>query len=299
MKQANYEVSQISLIGDRSLNQDRGTFVEARDCLLLALADGMGGHPKGEVAAQLLMNICEKSFCEARKPIADPKQFLSHILYQTHEEIMAFGQQQSPPIKPRTTAVIALIQDGQVYFAHCGDSRFYLFRDGAVHTRTRDHSYVEFLHQQGAISAAACEDHPYRNYVTRCLGGTDNSIEVSSGSPISLQPNDALLLCSDGLWGALGDDLLARALANTDSTLQEILAKLTHTAATTAYPESDNVTAVAMRWLKPHKHPKTPPASHKETTPPASGGDDELSKAINDLQELIDIYDTNNTQEKK
>jgi serine/threonine protein phosphatase PrpC len=297
MKQGQYEVSQTTLIGDRSLNQDRCTCVEAKESLLLALADGMGGHPKGEVAAQTLIETCEDAFSKARKPLVDPEQFLSHILYQAHEEIIAFGQRQSPPIKPRTTAVIALIQGGQVYFAHCGDSRFYLFRNGEVYTRTRDHSYVEFLHQQGAISATACEDHPYRNYVTRCLGGSDNSIEVSSGSPIPLQTNDVLLLCSDGLWGALSDDLLARTLATSSTSLKEITGNLTQTAASTAYPESDNVTAVAVRWLQ-GKPNKTQSAPKKKTTP-SDKGDDELTQAINDLQDLIDLYDPNSNQEKK
>ena len=300
MKRMSYETGCISLIGDRPLNQDRSTLVESKESIFLALADGMGGHPRGEAAAQILIDICENAFSKVRKPISDPDKFLAHILHKAHTDIIAFGTKQSPPGKPCTTAVLALIQENRVYFAHCGDSRFYLFRDGQALTRTLDHSYVELLHQQGSLSAAACENHPYRNYVTRCLGGRENSIEVAAGIPIPLQANDTLLLCSDGLWGTLGDDLLTTALS-TPAPVDKALAKLAHTATSAAHPESDNVTAVAVRWIEGASSglTKEPPPRKSSTLPPSEGNDDELTQAINDLQELIDIYDTNPNQEKK
>lgn len=300
MRRIRYEAGRISLIGDRPLNQDRSALIESKESILMVLADGMGGHPRGEAAAQILIDICEAAFSKARKPISEPDKFLSRILHKAHSDIIAFGSRQSPPIKPRTTAVIALIQENRVYFAHCGDSRFYLFRDGRALARTLDHSYVELLRQQGSITAAACEKHPYRNYVTRCLGGKRDSIEVTAGTPILLQPNDTLLLCSDGLWGALNDDLLGTALS-TPAPLDDALAKLAHSATSAAHPESDNVTAIAIRWIEgAATGPKEEPTSGKSTpSSPSEGDDSELTQAINDLQALIDIYDTNPDQEKK
>ena len=298
MRRITYETSRISLIGNRPLNQDRSALVESKESILLALADGMGGHPKGEAAAQILVDICEEAFSKARKPISDPDGFLTRVLHQAHSDIITFGTSQSPPIKPRTTAVIALIQENRVHFAHCGDSRFYLFRDSRLLTRTLDHSYVESLRQQGAITADACENHPHRNYVTRCLGGKKSSLEVATGTPIPLRPNDTLLLCSDGLWGALGDDLLTTSLS-APGPLEKTLVKLAHAATSAAHPESDNVTAVALHWVEgtTSSPTKEPPAEKRSAA--TQSEDDELTQAINDLQELIDIYDTNPDQEKK
>lgn len=300
MRRLRYETGRISLIGDRPLNQDRSTLIESTEGVFLALADGMGGHPRGEAAAQILVQICETAYSTARKPIPDPDKFLAQIMHKAHSNIITFGARQTPAIKPRTTAVLALIQDSRVYFAHCGDSRFYLFRDGQVHTCTRDHSYVELLRQQGTLSPGASEKHPYRNYVTRCLGGQKDAIEVTTGTPIPLQPNDTLLLCSDGLWGSLSNELLAVGLSS-PAPLDKTLANLAHSATSAAHPGSDNVTAVAIRWLEDTTpdQTKSPPTGKHSTSSPSGGDDDELTQAINDLQALIDIYDTDPNQEKK
>lgn len=285
-----YEIGQASLLGDRTLNQDRTALVESAESVLLALADGMGGHPKGETAAQILVNTCKIMFSRARKPIKDPERFLASMLQKAHEGIIAYGGQQTPPIKPRTTAVVTLIQGDQAYSAHAGDSRFYLFREGQIQSRTVDHSYVEMLLEQRAISPEAREKHPYRNYVTRCLGGSAAPVEATISGPTPLQPDDILLLCSDGMWGALDDERLTHA-TNTKEPLNQVIEALAHQATEATQPNSDNVTAIALRWLKGTssgllKSTQTKPAADPEDK------DMQLEQAINDLKDIIDIFET-------
>jgi serine/threonine protein phosphatase PrpC len=297
MSHMRYEIGQASLLGDRTLNQDRYTLVESAESVLLALADGMGGHPKGEAAAQILVNTCKIMFSRARKPIKQPGRFLASMLQKAHEGIIAYGAKQTPPIKPRTTAVVALIQEDQVFCAHTGDSRFYLFRDGQILTRTLDHSYVELLREHRAISPDACEKHPYRNYVTRCLGGSAEPVEASISGPTPLQPNDTLLLCSDGLWGALDDERINRAM-DPGQPLNQAIGHLALQATEAACPNSDNVTAVALRWLRGTSSGLLKATGTKNTpTPDPAQTDLQLEQAINDLKDIVESFETKHKQE--
>ena len=121
-----YSSGQASLVGDRHNNQDRCILLQSGGVILLGLADGMGGHPRGEAAAQILMDSCNRLLQGSAKPIRDPRGFLTRTLREAHEEIQVFGLAQKPVIDPRTTAVVALVQGNTAYWAHAGDSHFHL-----------------------------------------------------------------------------------------------------------------------------------------------------------------------------
>jgi serine/threonine protein phosphatase PrpC len=232
------------------MNQDRCLIMEAPDAILLALADGMGGHPKGEKAAQILMDNARKTFLTSRKPISSPRFFLSGLMEMTHQEIMLYGGQHIPPIEPRTTGVLCLVQEDQAYWAHIGDSRLYIMRDGVIHMRTDDHSYVEHLRQQGIISSAQVQTHKFRNYVTRCLGGVNNRPVAELSGPHELKESDVVLLCSDGFWGPLQERPLVDTFYKDQGPLVNQVTELAVEAESTSSPESDNVTVVALRWCE-------------------------------------------------
>ncbi len=285
-----YRAGQASLRGDRSGNQDRCALIDAGEAVLLVLGDGMGGHPRGEVAAQLLIDTCREELEQATRPIADPAAFLARVLKEAHDAIRFYGLQQDPPIDPRTTAVVVLLQHGMVHWAHAGDSRFYLFRNGTVLTRTRDHSYVERLHQNGLIDREQLENHPHRNYVTRCLGGKAPLSRPGVSRQI-LAPGDRLLLCSDGLWGSLDEELMADALFSAMAP-EEAAQALAAEAAQAAFPDSDNVTLLLLQ-VDALQTPRQAPRQQQ----PASG-DAELDQAIAALQSAIDNYRIDTDQEK-
>lgn len=290
-----FDTAKASRIGNRRTNQDRCVAIQSQHYALLALGDGMGGHPKGELAAQIFVDTCESFFFKASKPIANPRHFLSKMIIHAHDEITAYGFDQEPAIDPRTTGVVALIQGRKAYWAHVGDSRFYLIRGANVQTRTLDHSYVEHLKREGMISEADQQKHPQRHYVTRCLGGSFSAPGVTLGDAVLLEHDDVLFLCSDGLWGHIDEEEMVAAFQS-ELPLHEALTNLVREAELAAFPDSDNVTAVALRW-KGHKKPAQDAAAKtragQQTGIPRDLAEkDRLHKAIEELTSVIDQFET-------
>jgi serine/threonine protein phosphatase PrpC len=286
------ESAHSSLIGDRKINQDRCILVSDGDTVLLGLADGMGGHPRGEAAAQVLVDTCRNYFDRTPHPILNPNGFLTRLLHKAHENIIAFGYDQEPAIDPRTTAVACLVQKNVAHWAHAGDSRLYLLRERRVLSKTIDHSYVERLKQQGVITAKEQKAHPQRNYVTRCLGGSLNSPDVTLGKQI-LESGDILLLCSDGLWGSINETDILNALFG-HLPLAEAIQSLAEQAAHKAFPDSDNITLIALKMQEDDQDRTTPQQSETKTTQEESN----LARAIAELQNAISNFETETKQEK-
>lgn len=211
-----------SRIGGRRRNEDAAAITAAGAVLLAVVADGMGGHNHGDVAARVAVESLITAFnaqVTASTPrLDDPFLFLQRGLEAGHQALAEFTREQRLPESPLTTCVACLVQDGIAYWAHVGDSRLYLLRQGRVHSRTRDHSYVQQLIDRGELAPAQAHQHPDRNRVYACLGGPlPPAIEFSRKTPI--QPGDVLALCTDGVWGVLGNDelteLLSQGPANT------------------------------------------------------------------------------------
>ncbi len=234
-----------SLVGDRPGNEDRFAWWRGEAGVLLAVGDGLGGHRGGAMAAERLMREAGRAFQEAQLPLADPLGFLQRLLAKTHEALLLAGLAQDPPGTPMTTAALALVQEHRVWWATLGDSRVYWVRGGEVLQLSRDHSYAEELLIQGLIQEPLPADHPWRARLTRCLGGFPTVPPPHCGGPFELAEGDVLALCSDGLWGPLGEAPLADLRSARD--LQEAVEGLVRAAVTAAAPNADNTTLVAVR----------------------------------------------------
>jgi serine/threonine protein phosphatase PrpC len=140
------------------------------------------------------------------------------------------------------------VQDGTAYFAHVGDSRIYHIRRQHIHDRTRDHSHVELLLQEGLITEEEIPDHPMRNFVECCLGGNFALPGMSVGAARRLAAGDLLLVCTDGFWSGLEDADVA-TLGNGGESLDKGLRRLAELAVRNNGPHSDNTSAAALRWL--------------------------------------------------
>ncbi|MCW8904051.1 PP2C family protein-serine/threonine phosphatase [Sedimenticola sp.] len=287
------EFASSSLIGDRKINQDRCIRVDDGNVVLLGLGDGMGGHPRGETAAQVLIDTCQNYFNRTPHPILNPSSFLTRLLHKAHENIVAFGYEQRPAIDPRTTAVACLIQKNVAHWAHAGDSRLYLLRERRILAKTIDHSYVERLKQQGVITARQQKNHPQRNYVTRCLGGALVSPEITLGKH-KLEAGDILLLCSDGLWGSISESEMLTTLFSR-LPLSEAVRTLSEQAAHKAFPDSDNITLIALRMQPLDEETNGEPQNNKQER--AEEGN--LAQAIADLQNAISNFETETKQDKE
>lgn len=241
-----FTIFQDSRIGRRRNNQDRIAYSYSREALLMVVADGMGGHLHGEIAAQIATEIIVQAFQrEARAALDDPARFLRHALDDAHNAILDYAFDKYLPEAPRTTIVVCVVQQGSAWWAHAGDSRLYVLRQGQIIAQTRDHSRVQMLVDQGLIQPEEADRHPERNRIYSCLGG-DHAPQIDLAPRLTLWEEDLIALCSDGVWGPVGDAGMIHALAEGD-VMQNVPILLDH-AEQLAGPVCDNLSIIAVRW---------------------------------------------------
>jgi serine/threonine protein phosphatase PrpC len=235
-----------SRIGRRAMNQDRLAWAQSDEAVFLVVADGMGGHRHGEVAAQIAVQHLATAFRNAANPALDsPAKFLRRSIGDAHRAINDYTSLRAIPLSdsPRTTCVACVVQDGYATWAHVGDSRLYLVRGGRTIFRTLDHSHVQMMIDAGEITAEEALHHPQRNLVSTCLGG-DVLPRIDISEAVMLLSGDTLALCSDGVWGPLGDALPAGLTTPLESNVPRLL----DTAEANAGPGCDNLSLIALRW---------------------------------------------------
>jgi serine/threonine protein phosphatase PrpC len=237
-------VYQVSRKGGREKNEDRMGYCYTRDAGLFALADGMGGHPEGEVASQLALQTIAARFQRDAKPtLAEPLRFLHDAIIAGHHQLLRYATERSLIDTPRTTIIACMLQGNAAYWAHCGDSRLYLVRGGKLIARTRDHSYTEL--QETMAHALPVGERMNRNVLFTCLGSPGKPV-VDTAGPLLMQPGDRILLCSDGLWGAVNDAEITEQMAR--KAVSDAVPELVETALRNAGAKSDNVTVLCIEW---------------------------------------------------
>src|SRR3990167_607428 len=239
-----FSVYQVSRKGGREKNEDRIGYCYTRESGLFALADGMGGHPEGEVASQLSLQTIAALFQrDARPGLADPVRFLQDAIMAGHHQLLRYASEKGLIDTPRTTLVACILQGNAAYWAHCGDSRLYFVRGDKLVARTRDHSYSEL--QQTLSSVVPINERYNRNVLFTCLGSPGKPV-IDTAGPLLLQKGDRVLLCSDGLWGTVDDEVITQHLAT--HAIADAVPELVEEALRNGGPKCDNVTVIAMEW---------------------------------------------------
>jgi serine/threonine protein phosphatase PrpC len=242
-----YQFGQTSRLGNRTVNEDDLGVAEAGEAVLLVVADGMGGYKGGQVASRSLVKHMLSHFKARKFPVTDPQAYLKELIADAHLAVIRAGNEQKPPVEPRTTCVVCLIQGGFAWWAHVGDSRLYMFRVGKPFKRTVDHSKIEELLRKGKIREDEMKSHPKRNLVTRCVGFQPHPPVPTISDKIPLEKYDMFVLCSDGLWGPLGEEVIVETL--TKNTITQAVENMAELAETKSYPDSDNISVIAFRWV--------------------------------------------------
>jgi len=245
-----YTLFHDSRIGKRPYQQDRLAQWHTKDALFMVVADGMGGHAHGDVAAQITVDCMGSAFKNEAKPaVEDPGKFLFTTISRAHAMILhqtqRMGLAQDQSNSPRTTVVACLVQGGYAYWSFVGDSRLYVIRDGRILTRTRDHTPVQMLIDAGRIREEAAATHPDRNKLLQCLGGP-RPPRVEPTAQVRLSEDDLVLLCSDGFWGPLTQRQLLMGLLGKE--LKKALPELMTLSETRAGPRCDNISVLAIHW---------------------------------------------------
>src|SRR6218665_29804 len=210
-----------------------------RESGLFVLADGMGGHPEGEVAAQLALQTVSSPVHPPPPPppTTPPRLPPPPPPLAPPPEPLPQAPERAFPHAPRTTLVAAVLQAGSASWIHCGDSRLYMVRNAALLTRTRDHSYMELRN-----TPPPGQERINRNVLFTCLGSPTKPIYDLAG-PVHLEQGDRILLGCDGVWSPLSDAEIARLLAR--NTVSRAVPGLVEEALRKAGDNSDNATPVA------------------------------------------------------
>jgi serine/threonine protein phosphatase PrpC len=210
------EVASLTDVGlQRANNEDSCLYWEPsedeeflRKGRLAIIADGMGGYDGGQEASRLAVEtvreVYDKAFCD------DPQSTLIQAFITAHERIRAYAEVHPEFHGMGTTCTALAVVGLQLYFAHIEDSRLYRVRGAEISRLTRDHSYVSRLVESGIVRAEDAETHPQRHILTSALGsGTEIAADFSQQAH-SLQEGDVLVLCTDGLWGLVSEQEVAR-----------------------------------------------------------------------------------------
>ena len=294
-----FTIFQDSRQGDRSGNEDRIGYSYSRDVLLMVAADGMGGHEKGEVAAEIAVTEVTRLFQqEARNKLRRPSDFLVSVINAAHRAIVSHAVAENLLESPRTTCVVCIVQDGKAWWAHAGDSRLYVLRAGRLAAATQDHSRVQQMVDSGILTPEAAAIHPERNKIYSCLGGVVPPV-IAVGSEFPLQTEDTILLSTDGFWSQIPGALIATLLRKQD--VVGLLPGLLTEAHKRAGGESDNLSVVAMTWESQDdpRHADTEQISTEQFTTSSNTAeldrpvatedvtDEEIEKAIAEIQDAI------------
>ncbi|MDR1934485.1 MAG: protein phosphatase 2C domain-containing protein [Candidatus Accumulibacter sp.] len=248
--------------GDRKEQQDRVALLphpKGGGVALAVVADGMGGHTGGALAAQQVLHTATTNLGWFSAREESSRELLESSLSEAH--VLIKGSRYINEKDPHSTAVLLLLQPGKVSWAHCGDSRMYRFRGERLLFRTTDHSYVEELVAKGRISPEQARIHPFHNVLVSTLGSKQPP-QIDYGETDDLQGGDAFVLCSDGLWGYFSEGELGAAVAAHSA--RQVTDLLINEARTRACGNGDNVSLVVIKLL-------TPPPKAKSQKPRIAG----------------------------
>ncbi len=211
------EVAGLSDLGcQRENNEDSYLYWEPaggeefrRKGRIAVVADGMGGHEGGQEASHLAVEAVREVYYETFR--GDPRAALVESFLEAHSRIQKYADLNPAFYGMGTTCTAIVIVGRQLYFAHVGDSRLYLVREGHISRLTHDHSYVGRLVESGIVRAEDAETHPQRHILTAALGAGLTAAVDSSEKAIELHEGDDLVLCTDGLWGMVTEEEIAKA----------------------------------------------------------------------------------------
>lgn len=239
--------SSISLIGARDINEDCVKVIEQNNIRCFIVADGLGGHGKGDIASTLACNTFEKTF-SAASPSSSLTDLLTSAFLNAQETILKEQKVTGAHFQMKTTVCALAIRENEAVWGHIGDTRLYAFARNKVKLRTLDHSVPQMLVLTRDIKEKDIRNHPDRNKLLRVLGisGEKPRFEISESQ--DLRKYQAFLLCSDGFWELILEKEMGHLLKKSSSVkewLEEMCEIVTQRGNTS---DMDNSSAIAI-WV--------------------------------------------------
>jgi PPM family protein phosphatase len=244
-----FHIAILTDAGGRRYNEDACGYQTSADQLNCVLADGAGGHGGGDIASRLAVTHMLNAM--SLNPLHSAGD-LYQLFLDTNQTLIDARVVGTSSANMHTTAVGLVVdaRSGNAFWGHCGDSRLYWMQQGKILERTKDHSYVQSLVSAGLLKETETRGHPQRSQLFSALGSVplDLSVTVTDAKK-SVVPGDTFLLCSDGVWDYLDDDLIADTIQNARNP-EEWRTQLNQLIqdATVDVPNHDNFTALAV-WV--------------------------------------------------
>ena len=192
---------------------------------LLVVADGMGGHRKGEVASAITVTHLGKRFSESASvgTKIDAVNWLSDNINEINAEILDYGEKNENSKGLGTTVVAAIVTRDFLIFGNIGDSSGYVMKNNKLHRITKPHTLVSLLVDAGDLTEEEAKIHPKKNVLMKALGAAEKCepdiFDVDNGS-------EEVFLCSDGLTSMISDDQIEKVLLDSELTIEEKVVKL-------------------------------------------------------------------------
>ena len=221
------DVGQVRTVDEDSIlaaDLSFGVNSESSKFLLLAVADGMGGHAKGDEASKIALNAIARAVIPDLLNNTPFTKILEKGIQNANQDILDYTAKNPEASGMGTTSVCAVVKDNQIHLANVGDSRAYRVSDDEICRVTKDHSYVQALIDEGEITEEQAREHPRKNEITRAVGIMP-SIEVDT-MKLTLDSDESLLLCCDGVIAHLSDDdihKIIRGSSDPQTACQEIV----------------------------------------------------------------------------
>ncbi len=212
----------------RSHNEDSVTILKnASDEYLLIVADGMGGHRKGEVASSIVVSQLGKRFNETPSMGSklDAITFLNDNISEINNMILTYGEEHEDSKGLGTTVVVALYTKDYLIFGNIGDSSGFVMKKGKIHKVTKDHTLVNLLVDAGNLTVDEAMTHPKKNVLMKALGVAEK-VDLDIFEVIDMEEIDSVLLCSDGLTNMLTQEQIEKVLDDEELEEAEKIEKL-------------------------------------------------------------------------
>lgn len=232
----------------RKTNEDSCFVIPNQDVYIVA--DGVGGNNSGEIASSTAVeSLAEFVRSNDLRSCRSPEEifgFFTDAVDVANERVYRKGREDADCRGMATTVVMTYIRDGSAYLTNIGDSRAYLFRNGRLKRITKDHTYVNELIDQGVITEKEAEYHSQKNVITKALGA-ESQVDPDFYK-VNLQRDDVMLLCSDGLYGEVGEDRMADMLRSgqeNNTGMNELCAEFVNEAILAG--GRDNITVICIK----------------------------------------------------
>ena len=214
METASVNVASYMSVGTRKNQQDSLRFDGGDDRVVCVLCDGMGGLSGGERASALAAGGMLRHLLGTTGE--DIPTEIGRAALRLNSEVRALTDPQGKPIEAGTTLTVIYIRNGQMFWSNIGDSHIYLCRDGKVEQLNIDHNlgtHLDQLVQNGQMTQEEAMNHPQRAALTSYLGITELTLIGGNRTPMTLQKDDVIIQCSDGLYRCMSDEDMAQVLA--------------------------------------------------------------------------------------